>query len=299
MPRLACIVVTLLLAVAAGRPAQADEAGARHVVREGTSGPVAAPALPANGVYYRPGGIPKGPPVDPDWRVGVALQGWGALASGTAYDDGFEANIDSGIFDKVNHALGGYVEIGYRSWWMAVDSTFIGLDGDVAPQNGFFPTFQLDQTTIDFRFGYTFSCKPLGIDAWGCCLYPRRLQADAVVGLRYWNQKQTLDVTSGAAPATERISRESWWDPYIGARLRWPFSKRWGATLYADLGGFGIGSDITWQIQALLSYRITRQLRVEGGYRVLHVDRVAGTGTSREGIDATFHGPTLGLAFDF
>lgn len=100
---------------------------------------------------------------------------------------------------------------------------------------------------------------------------------------------------------TSAESDESWWDPYVGARFRWQFAKRWGMTVYGDVGGFGIGdtSDFTWQLQTLLRFHITRGFLVALGYRALGTDRVSGSGATRNGVDATYHGPLFGLGFTF
>lgn len=283
--------------------AVADDAAPTRLIREGYSGPVTAPTV-TPGRVYRAGRTPMGPPVEKDWRVVIAGYTWASSISGTAYDDGVESDIDvpfSDIVDILDYALFGYFEVGYRRWSFAIDTSFIGLEKSLPQRGPFLPDFKLDQTILDLRFGYTLYCRNLGFDGWKCCLYPRRLTLDAIAGVRYWNVKQTLEVRSAAAPTVDRVSRESWWDPYVGARLRWPFAKRWGASLYGDIGGFGIGaaSDLTWEVQALLTFNITRQLYAGLGYRALYVDRVQGSGNAREGQKSTTHGPILGLGFKF
>jgi hypothetical protein len=302
MVRTLLIAVGITTALLAGHAARADEVGTTHVVRRGVSGPVTAPTLPEGRVYQRLGSIPKGPPIEPAWRGRLALYGWGSSVDGTAYDDGTEVDIDvpfEDVLEKLRYAMFAYGEVGYRRWSFAIDVKLIGLGKGLAEQDGFYPSFELDQTTIDFHLGYQIYCRSLGIDAWGCGLYPRRLTVDATAGGRYWNLKQTLEVRSAAAPTLDRVSRESWWDPCVGLRLRWPFAKRWGVNVLGDVGGFGVGSDLTWQAHGVLYYRITRQLQVGVGYRALYVDHVEGEGNAREGIEATFHGPVAGLGFTF
>ena len=64
------------------------------------------------------------------------------------------------------------------------------------------------------------------------------------------------------------------------------------------MGGFDVGSDITWHAQAsynidttLFGHPVTGQL----GYRALYVDYDQGSGTELIGIDLLFHGPVVGL----
>lgn len=64
-----------------------------------------------------------------------------------------------------------------------------------------------------------------------------------------------------------------WWiDPIVGLRgqinlTRWLFLAAQG-----DVGGFGAGSQITWNTQATVGFNITRNLFAEVGYRYMYVD---------------------------
>jgi opacity protein-like surface antigen len=41
---------------------------------------------------------------------------------------------------------------------------------------------------------------------------------------------------------------------------------------HADYGGFGVGSDSSWQLQAGVDYRISDAFSARFGYRILKVD---------------------------
>jgi len=41
-----------------------------------------------------------------------------------------------------------------------------------------------------------------------------------------------------------------WRDPYIGARVLHRIDERWTLIAYGDVGGFGVGWDLTWQALA-------------------------------------------------
>lgn len=65
---------------------------------------------------------------------------------------------------------------------------------------------------------------------------------------------------------------KDWVDPYVGVRVQHPLSDRWALTGYADVGGFGAGSDLTWQAAVGASYRISDRMNLKFGYRYLYVD---------------------------
>ncbi len=92
------------------------------------------------------------------------------------------------------------------------------------------------------------------------------------------------------------VSRtDDWWDPYIGLRGRFNLNDKFYLTAKGDIGGFGVGSDLTWTAEAALGCQITRSIFAEVGYRALGVD------LDKDGLimDTVTHGPqvTLGITF--
>lgn len=65
---------------------------------------------------------------------------------------------------------------------------------------------------------------------------------------------------------------EYWFDPYIGLRGRYNFNRAVYFTASADVGGFGISSDITAQGYGALGFQLTRNMYAEFGYRYLYTD---------------------------
>jgi opacity protein-like surface antigen len=61
-------------------------------------------------------------------------------------------------------------------------------------------------------------------------------------------------------------------DPYIGVRVQHPLTDRLTVVGYADVGGFGVGSDSTWQALVGASYEFTKTISGKFGYRYLSVD---------------------------
>ena len=65
---------------------------------------------------------------------------------------------------------------------------------------------------------------------------------------------------------------EEWFDPYVGLAGRFNFYKPFYLTSKADIGGFGVGSQLTWQAYGALGCQFTRWIYAEVGYRYLYVD---------------------------
>jgi hypothetical protein len=72
--------------------------------------------------------------------------------------------------------------------------------------------------------------------------------------------------------ATSASLEERWLDPYVGIATRYNLCKACYLTAKADIGGFGVGSEITWQASCALGCQLTRSIFVEAGYRYLYTD---------------------------
>lgn len=84
-------------------------------------------------------------------------------------------------------------------------------------------------------------------------------------------------------------------DPIIAVRGSAPLSDRWSVLGYADVGGFGVGSELTWQAAVTANYQATENLFLSFGYRHLHVDYRDG-GTV---FDGAMSGPLIGATWQF
>ncbi len=135
-------------------------------------------------------------------------------------------------------------------------------------------------------------------------------------GLRYWDVTAEIDFTANASVdlsnlglkrkgsiAVARSGDVNWVDPVIGMRLRQEITPRDEISLLADIGGFGVGSQFSWQVFGGYTHTwdIGRntQLALALGYRILSVDYEEGSGTDARALDLTLHGPLAGLSLRF
>ncbi len=69
-----------------------------------------------------------------------------------------------------------------------------------------------------------------------------------------------------------------------------------------DIGGFGVGSDLTWNVAGLLLYDFDlfgMDASVATGYRALYQDFEDGSGANKFAYDVTTQGPILGMVIRF
>ena len=65
---------------------------------------------------------------------------------------------------------------------------------------------------------------------------------------------------------------ERWTDPFIGVGGHYNLTKAFYLTGKVDVGGFGVGSDITTQVYGGIGCHVTRRMYSELGYRFLYTD---------------------------
>jgi hypothetical protein len=110
-----------------------------------------------------------------------------------------------------------------------------------------------------------------------------------------------LDISGTRAIARSGV--QQWIDPFVGARLRYYPGAGQEIALRGDIGGFGAGSQFSWQALATYNWFLCAHagLTLDGylGWRALYVDRETGSGVSRYEFDVLQQGPVVGVTGRF
>jgi hypothetical protein len=119
--------------------------------------------------------------------------------------------------------------------------------------------------------------------------------AQVFAGARYWSFDTGVKLGAGILPAISGSADIHWVDPMIGVRGQKALSDKWYLSGVAAIGGFGVGSDLMWDVYAGVGYRFTDTISMAMGYRAFSVDY------SNNGnvIDLVSQGPLMGLTFRF
>lgn len=115
---------------------------------------------------------------------------------------------------------------------------------------------------------------------------------DVMAGARVWHTRASLSVP---VIGEQRSSAHSFVDPVVAVRASFKFSPSWSMLGYADIGGFGAGSELTRQFALSVNYQVNENIYVSTGYRHLDLDY------KHEGmrLDTKLTGPFLGLTWKF
>lgn len=138
---------------------------------------------------------------------------------------------------------------------------------------------RLRQTSLTLAAGYRVADTP-------------GATVDLLAGLRHWRVEASARVPALGFAASRSTN---FTDPILAARIRADIAPGWSTLVYADVGGFGVGSDLTLQVVATVTYQLSEQISVSGGYRHLHVDYHRGGAR----VDMDMSGPLLGVTWRF
>ena len=123
----------------------------------------------------------------------------------------------------------------------------------------------------------------------------RRAAVDRVV-----NEAKARIANQLAVRLNKRLSQtlskdDYWFDPYVGLRARYNFNRTYYTAVRGEIGGFGVGADLMWEVETVVGINLTRSIFTEIGYRAL--------GGNYENnnlrLDLVMHGPqiTTGITF--
>jgi hypothetical protein len=135
-------------------------------------------------------------------------------------------------------------------------------------------------------------------------MLPGSTALDMIAGGRYWHQETDITGSLVVDPLVRETARSGsvdWVDPFVGMRFRNQIGPGEELMIRADFGGFGVGSDFSWQVLATYNWQICTLYGhvLDGGYRALSVDYSQGSGTSRYEYDVLQQGPVIGSTLHF
>ena len=210
-----------------------------------------------------------------DWTFDFTLYLWGAGMSGKVEAGTLPAiDVDmsfSDILHNLDAGLMGAFEARKGRWGMLFDAIYMRLEGSgTASRTGAGPIGATATASAELEVAQTMFAAAVAYRA-----VEGRAPVDVIGGLRY--AKIEADATingsfyakSGTVAAS---AKKDWVDPYVGVRLLTPIADHWTFVSYLDIGGFGVGSDFTWQALVGINYDLSKTFAAKFGYRYLSVD---------------------------
>ncbi len=200
------------------------------------------------------------------WSVAVAPYLWAAGLKGDVAQFGAPAvSIDasfSDIFDHLDFGAMFVAEVRYDRFGLFIDFAYVKLSGSRATPLGVIAdSVTLDSETLMFTAApeYRILESPLGT-------------LDLMAGIRVWDVQSELFFTGGLLNGFSASDGDTWVDPLVGAKGRYNLTDAVFLTGWGMVGGFGVSSDIMWDVFGGVGYQFNDRFSAVVGYRAVGVD---------------------------
>jgi opacity protein-like surface antigen len=232
--------------------------------------------------------VQKQPP-EKDWSFNLSLYGWATAIDGTISAGGRSADIGidfSALRKRLDMAFMGAAELRYQRWGFMGDLIYARLSDDIAPPAGiiFSSTHEVVKETLG-----TFILSYRVVDAKPAFL-------DLFAGARVYSLYSEIVLRPNLGQRGVNANNTTTWaDPIIGLRGRCYVSRAFFLSGYGDIGGFGAGSELSWQGFGGIGVQAARWCDLQLGYRALGFEYSSGNRKQ----EITTHGPIIGATFRF
>lgn len=224
--------------------------------------------------------LPSGASETNQWTFDVSIYGLADGMSGQIGIGPVTADVNVGvddILDNLEFGFMGTTRVGYGPWALTVEGLYLGVEG---AKNGVTAEFDqwLVEPSVSYRVNEYF--EPLA-------------------GVRYNHLNGELRGPGILPTPVIPSGMQDWWDPIVGANFTLPLGKGFSLNLRGDVGGFGVGSDLAWQVYPYLNWQFAKWASLQAGYRWLDMDYETGSGASRFKYDMLNQGAQIGFTFHF
>lgn len=231
-----------------------------------------------------------------EWKFSFATYAWLPWISGDLSVRGTSLDVDVAPNDILRSldwstlpVWMSYTELRRGPFTLFNDIIWTALEGGQGFDRKFITgDVQVDYTQLTVELGAAYAVWSRG-----------GTTVDVLAGGRYWRQNTDVYIDAGGGFSLDKSATVDWVDPFIGARLIQPIAPGQSILVRGDIGGFGAGSEFSWQALATYNMKLceTGGTVIDGyfGYRALAVDYLEG---SYE-LDVVQHGPVMGLTMNF
>jgi hypothetical protein len=228
-------------------------------------------------------------PAENPWSFNLSVYGWATAIDGTISAGGRSADVDIAFNDVLKHldmTFMGAAELRYQRWGFMGDLVYARLHDDIAPPAGivFSSTHEVVKETIG-----TFLLSYRVVDA-------KPAYLDLLAGARVYSFYSEIVLRPNLGQTGVKASGTTTWaDPIVGVRGRYYVARAVFLNGYGDIGGFGAGSELSWQVLGAVGVQAARRCDLQLGYRALGFEY----GSVNRKQEITTHGPIIGATIRF
>jgi hypothetical protein len=200
---------------------------------------------------------------DNQWHISVSPYLWFPGMYGTVGFPNRNVKVHASAGEVLSHfrfGLAGFVEVRRKWLVLPLDMLWVRLEDDHPLP------LEAGVVSANAKLGEFLLTPKVGIRF----VDQERIKVDFLTGFRYWHIETNLAFNPSALGLS--FSRAlNWVDPLVGGRIQLPLSPKILVDLSGDVGGWGTGSLIEYQLVGLLGYKIKPRWTLQAGYRYLRV----------------------------
>lgn len=203
--------------------------------------------------------------VDHRWFFQISPYLWAPGVSGDMGFNGQSVDLNANtanMLENFDLAAGLSAEVGWCRISFLADVFYFDMTSDqVEVNDGGEP--EIDLRNIVTTAAMSWAMRPHA-----------NVKLGPVAGVRYVHARPEARLADDDAQFSFGTS-QGWFDPIIGLRGRADIVDPVYIPFYADVGGLGFGSELTWQAYGALGVELGDKIGLELGYRHFYVDRVS------------------------
>ncbi len=230
-----------------------------------------------------------------DWTFAASAYLWGAGIDGQSGVFGLppqDVELSFGdILKDLDFAFMGLGEARNGPFMLGFDVTFSKVGSSVDN-----PRAEVDKVLIEEIDVDTTSWMVTGYGGYSI-FDTDDIRIDLIGGGRLWSVNTEFELGSDVDKIDGKTFDDgaTWIDPLAGVKLRLELSDDIYVVSWGMVGGFGVGSDLMWDVMAGAGYAFTEHFDVFAGYRAVSVDY------SDDGFvyDMVQQGPVMAGVFRF
>ena len=230
------------------------------------------------------------------WSFSIMPYAWFAAVGGTVGEgpQGGVFGFNKGFsFDNLKMYAAFIGKIKYERVSFVFDISYINKKSfNATSDNPSLPKYisadwTAKQAVYDLFIAYLFPSKS------------KKTMVDIYGGGRLWgvDLEATFKNATGDSTVMTNPANNTWLDPVIGVNAEFVLDKKekWAAWTKGDIGGFGVNSQMTWQMNAGFVYMLSPNWPLAFGFKWLGVNYY------KNNLNWTVneYGPTLGIGFRY
>ena len=234
--------------------------------------------------------VPEPVAPESEWEFGFRPYSWMTSLSGDIGMNGVTTPVDidfDDILDNLDFVWSSTLEARKGKWGAMLDFTYLDMSKSFAPSFPPPPGPALAPSRVGVEMFLVDLTGSYRTTEWDGGFF------DLTAGVRWMSVDSAIRFSNRVGKNTTQNIGDDWFDPHIGFRAHHNLTPEWFVKGLADVGGFGVGSDMTYQAILAFGYQFNDTFALELGYRYLREDYNDTSFT----FDTEMQGPMLGLSF--